>query len=122
MIIPIRVDGKSAEEAGGSASPESAPALPEWSMIELNGVLKSKDALAGQGLGRLSTTNDKPTLVIGSSLLEGKVAKLPKPVLVLQRVRQDRKTTEYRIVGKLGRKIIFKNRPKPIVLRKKADG
>lgn len=75
----------------------------------------------------------KPVLIINNHKLEGKVASEPKPLLVLRKVtvphrEGDAETggegtvggirpqrVEYRIVGKVTGKTIFKTRPKPLI-------
>jgi chromosome transmission fidelity protein 8 len=80
----------------------------------------------------------KPTLMIGHHLLEGKVAQLPKPLAVLQRVPsvdQDAmeldcepdesqagevSTVSWDAIAVVKRKIVFSKRPMPIVGRPSA--
>jgi hypothetical protein len=74
----------------------------------------------------------KPTLTIGHHLLEGKVAALPKPLAVLRRVvdaeprpdamdcdddasQKETSAVAWDAIAIVKRKIIFSNRPMPIV-------
>jgi chromosome transmission fidelity protein 8 len=80
----------------------------------------------------LVTTQNKPTLVIGHHLLEGKVVNLPKPLGVLHKdvcvVSSDRHTPDesagsnsegseqvsWNVVAVVKKKIVFSKRPMPI--------
>ncbi|EQC33066.1 hypothetical protein SDRG_09585 [Saprolegnia diclina VS20] len=97
MRIPLRVlageDGK-----------------PEWSIIELQGELIS-ETKASLGLGHLEYKKGVPTLLIGNHLLEGKAAKLAKPMAIM---RKDGGAA-YTVVGIARKKLIFNTRPKPVL-------
>lgn len=70
-----------------------------------------------------------PSLIIGHHLLTGKVVELDKPLAVLAKRHSQQEqsdlvdemdshksgSTEYEIIALVRRKIIFKNRPKPII-------
>mmetsp|Transcript_2345 Transcript_2345/g.3241 ORF Transcript_2345/g.3241 Transcript_2345/m.3241 type:complete len:165 (+) Transcript_2345:269-763(+) len=119
----------------------------EWDMIELQGTLgllgdvnmgknqkqnqkfQKKNELKGLELGSLSfQKNGKPTLTIGSNLLEGKIENVKKELAILQKkqthsnknkISNDRLSSEgtfFEIKGVIKRKIIFKTRPKPLIM------
>ncbi|CAM9931647.1 unnamed protein product [Scytosiphon promiscuus] len=96
MIIPVTIDEAASSDArrhGGSKTDEqtetSGVCVPQWSMVELQGELISKDPLSGQPLGSMTSENGKPMLVISNHKLEGKAASEPKPLLVLRKVLVD---------------------------------
>ena len=69
-------------------------------------------------------TQGTPSLIIGHHLLTGKVMELDKPLAVLEKrgvavnahtETQESGRTEYEIIALVRKKIIFKNRPKPII-------
>eukprot|EP00904_Undaria_pinnatifida_P007788 jgi/Undpi1/4139/HiC_scaffold_16.g07506.m1 len=89
MIIPLKIDRAAGGETQGGKSVQERKkgvCVPQWSMVELQGELISKDALSGQSLGSMTFENGKPVLVISHHKLEGKVASEPKPLLVLRKV------------------------------------
>lgn len=84
-----------AKSAGWAAKARGEPAaavvgnkleVPQWSMVELQGELLSKDKLSGQAIGSMTVDNGKPSLVISNHKLDGKVASEAKPLLVLRKV------------------------------------
>ncbi|KAJ7094280.1 Ctf8-domain-containing protein [Mycena epipterygia] len=134
----------------------STPKLPsqlarishdELVLIELQGELEvectSDSARDGRLVGRLAIdeAGKRPTLRIGHHLLEGKVAPLPKPLAVLQRVPDgdpdamdcdadadadadgsqgagaETSTVSWDAIAIVKRKIVFSKRPMPIVGR-----
>ncbi len=107
----------------------------EWGLIELQGQLETRDQVSFDDMyiGDLHF-NDKgiPSLIVGHHLLTGKVINLEKPYAVMKKkqvsvgemdkmeVNSDKdvdrqQCTEYEIVALITKKIIFKNRPKPII-------
>ncbi|OQR67654.1 chromosome transmission fidelity protein 8-like, partial [Tropilaelaps mercedesae] len=99
----------------------SSPLL-EWGLIELQGDIKHRDGdevpLNDLHLGDLHFTKEgTPILLIGHHVLYGKTVDLEKPFLAIRRVR-DRSgaTTSFHIQATITKKIIFKTRPKPIVM------
>ncbi|KAF8843785.1 hypothetical protein BDN67DRAFT_963970 [Paxillus ammoniavirescens] len=137
MIIPISVSPPN------HFSPKLHPSVAklghdELFLIELQGTLNvegskttSKD---GQLIGKMNTADmNKPTLMIGHHLLEGKVVNLPKPLGVLHKdvcnvVSSDRHTPDestssnseeseqvsWNVVAVVKKKIVFSKRPMPI--------
>lgn len=63
MIIPLKIDrgqGVAGEEAQGRKDEQERKkgvCVPEWSMVELQGELISKEALSGQSLGSMTFEN-----------------------------------------------------------------
>ncbi|CAH8645944.1 unnamed protein product [Schistosoma rodhaini] len=91
----------------------------EWLMIELQGDVMSKtdSPLEGKNLGDLhfSQENGDPILLIGHHVLFGKLVALEKPMLVTKR-NTTSGSLQYDIVSVIRRKLLFKTRPKPIIL------
>ncbi|KAJ7745660.1 Ctf8-domain-containing protein [Mycena metata] len=148
MIISINFPTSSAS----SSTPKLPPALAKIShdelvLIELQGALEVECTHDGERDGRLvgrlciDEAGKKPTLMIGHHLLEGKVAQLPKPLAILQRVpnvdadamdcddpedsgsqRAETSGTavSWDAIAVIKRKIVFAKRPMPIVGRPQA--
>ncbi|KAJ7024761.1 Ctf8-domain-containing protein [Mycena alexandri] len=150
MIISINFPTPSTS----SSAPKLPPALAKIShdelvLIELQGALEVEcnhdSERDGRLVGRLciDEAGKKPTLMIGHHLLEGKIAQLPKPLAVIQRVSnagadadamdcddpEDSQRAETRGTGTVvswdaiavvKRKIVFAKRPMPIVGRTQA--
>ncbi|KAF7336894.1 hypothetical protein MVEN_02125700 [Mycena venus] len=136
MIIPVNFPVP-------SISPSRLPpALAKIShnelvLVELQGELEvectNDSERDGQLVGRLCIDDaaKKPTLTIGHHLLEGKVAQLPKPLAVIQRVSGagpdamdcdtggsqvgEASTVSWDAIAVVKRKIVFSKRPMPIV-------
>ncbi|KAI4471580.1 rad25/xp-b dna repair helicase [Holotrichia oblita] len=96
----------------------------EWSLIELQGELKShsEGQFDGKFVGDLHFTKaGVPVLIVGHHLMYGKEMALEKPYALLEKVdsgddtTDKTKTTEYLVKSIITKKIIFKTRPKPIV-------
>ena len=123
------------------SSEGSAPG--ETFMIEMQGDLESrnKEQLEGKFIGDLHYTKDgTPVMIIGHHILYGKVVELEKPLVTLEksqvakdlRIREDSEEmmdvdshleepkTEYRVKSIIYKKIIFKTRPKPIIVMNKS--
>lgn len=103
----------------------------EWGLIELQGFLQTEEEnLAGLRIGDLHF-DDKGIayLIVGHHVLTGKIAPLSKPFAVIKKkpkhtvdemeVDDENKSqeTSYEIVAFLNQKIIFKNRPRPIIIK-----
>lgn len=122
------------------------PDVAEWGMVELQGELETRDEvpLDGMHIGDLHFTNKGiPTLIVGHHILTGKVITLDKPYAVLRKKMQGAldggeegmelnsegmepdsemgqrvgSHPEYEVVALISKKIIFKNRPKPIITK-----
>jgi hypothetical protein len=122
MRIPVKLAGGIAE--GG---------IPEWVILELQGEVVARGGLAGQELGTLIyDEGSKATLTIGSHRLDGKEYPLPAPFFVTRKVTEDGETeqeggdqalvgdsgrcrTVYKVIGKVTKKLLFKQRPKPLI-------
>ena len=115
----------------------SPDGVNEWGMIELQGELETRDQMSfdNMHIGDLYFDNKgTPQMIVGHHLLTGKVEKLDKPFAVLKKhsaelesdsmdweqtdsKRLELRSTEYIVVAMVTRKIIFKNRPKPIITK-----
>ena len=105
-------------------------------MIELQGQLETRDQVPfdSMHIGDLHfDSRGTPSLIVGHHLLTGKIMTLDKPFAVLKkksectasnegvewglRPQSVGGTTKYEVVALITRKIIFKNRPKPIITK-----
>jgi len=115
-------------------------------MVELQGDLDyNTDSLADMHLGDLTYENGTPVLVIGNHKLEGSDIALSDPLVVMRKVSlvgsqfslekkndsggvqehssmlgmsENGRSMEYLVQGFITKKVIFKNRPKPIVKKR----
>ncbi|CAI8010229.1 Chromosome transmission fidelity protein 8 homolog, partial [Geodia barretti] len=107
----------------------------EWGLVELQGQLETRDGAPfdGMHMGDLHfDAQGTPSLIIGHHLLTGKVVELDKPLAVLAKRsskdwgvanndtmdhagNQESGMIEYEIMALVRKKILFKNRPKPII-------
>lgn len=101
----------------------------EWYIVELQGVLETKDglSLSNMWIGDLHfDTGGRPQMIIGHHLLTGSFVNLDKPLAVMKKnvtiiseeMDNDATQTSYEIMALVKRKLIFNNRPKPIVSKK----
>ena len=118
---------------------EDGPA--ETFMIEMQGEVESrnKEQLEGKFIGDLHYNKDgTPIMIIGHHILYGKVVELEKPLVTLEKVQVSKEVfagdnndelmdvdehleskTEYRVKSITYKKIMFKTRPKPIIVMNK---
>ena len=103
----------------------------EWGLIELQGYLETKEEeLAGLHIGNLHfDENGTAHLIVGHHALTGKASALPKPYAVLKKITTQNedimdvdndgngKETSYEVKAFVKQKIIFKNRPRPIIVQ-----
>ncbi|KAA3677992.1 chromosome transmission fidelity protein 8 [Paragonimus westermani] len=95
----------------------------EWLLLELQGeiVSKSGSLLAGKHVGDLHFSQqasyfaDEPVFIIGHHVLFGKVSNLEKPLIVTEK-NSVNGVLEYSVVAVIRRKLLFKTRPKPIIV------
>jgi len=106
--------------------------LQEFDLIEMQGQLQMKPdlsaSLAGQDLGTITVypsngkqqqSEQKCELVIGKQLIDGKKTKLKKPLIVAQKVVGPNNTVQYRLVGQVTDRTLFRTRPTPLSPQKK---
>ncbi|CAB3383022.1 Hypothetical predicted protein [Cloeon dipterum] len=95
--------------------------IPIWSMIELQGDLQSNEKAApfhGKIIGDLHyNLEGEPMLIIGHHVLTGRIAKLEKPLAILKKKQKEDEfeVTEYEVQGMVVQKLLFSERPRPIV-------
>lgn len=114
----------------------------EWGMVELQGQLETRDQVPfdNMHIGDLHfDSRGTPNLIVGHHLLTGKIITLDKPFAVLLKKKSKTvcssdeglkwrmgtepqpttrgTTTEYEVAALITEKIIFKNRPKPIITK-----
>lgn len=102
------------------------PSEKDWMIIELQGVLESNETggFNDLAIGDLHfDEKGQPSLIIGNHLLTGRVVTMEKPFAVLKKVinqLSNSSSTEYTVQALVRKKIIFKTRPKPIVVHNEA--
>ena len=94
----------------------------DLALIEMQGDLESRLGqnvdLSGKFIGDLHFTKDQahtPILIIGHHILYGKSVKLEKPLVIMTKVNEGQET-EYQVKTIIRTKLIFKARPKPIIV------
>ncbi|XP_062579824.1 chromosome transmission fidelity protein 8 homolog [Saccostrea cucullata] len=110
--------------------PGSQKECPEWAIIDLQGSLETRKPvpLGGKFVGDLHFTKQNvPILIIGHHILYGKVVDLEKPYAVIVKenssdtdnpmdsdVKND-SSVNYVVKALIKKKLLFKQRPKPII-------
>lgn len=141
MLIPITI-------AHSSSEPKLPPGLAKIShdeivLVELQGTLEVESNHPKERNGKLVGTlkideiTNKPTLLIGHHLLEGKIVSLPKPLAILHRSsvrssvdvdseddvmdggldfeeKEEQRSPAWSVVAVVKKKIIFSKRPMPV--------
>uniref|UniRef100_A0A1I8A4U9 Ctf8 n=1 Tax=Steinernema glaseri TaxID=37863 RepID=A0A1I8A4U9_9BILA len=94
----------------------NADGVKEWIMVEVQGSLQCDGDMSGLLAGNLAwrKSTGQPLLLIGHLMLEGKLVTLDKPLGVL-RPGDGETPNEVTAVAIVRRKILFKQRPRPIV-------
>ncbi|CAB3408227.1 unnamed protein product [Caenorhabditis bovis] len=92
----------------------------EWMIIEMHGLLSPQEGeFDGKTLGTICWGDRNSIfMVIGNQTLEGKISKIDRPLLVIQR------SDEIRLDGSkiakvnaiIRKKLVFKLRPRPLVI------
>ena len=135
VLIEISVPKTNADDVNDVASPDAKKTdkMREWAIVELQGTLEMQahckdDPLAGKLIGDLHfTASGEPTLIIGHHILYGKMTKLEKPFAIVKKrggvgndslgVGSDSAATQtrYDVMGLIKHKLLFNQRPKPII-------
>jgi len=133
MIVPITFNSSSSNSKLPSGLAQISH--DEVVLVELQGSLdvecNDPSERNGKLIGKLRIDNstNKPTLIIGHHLLEGKISILPKPLAVLHRTTIHSSGSDevmdsdhplenqssWDVVGIVKKKITFSKRPMPIV-------
>ena len=126
--------------AQAEAYPRIVVSMPvdtnQWGLVELQGQIETRDQVPfnDMHIGDLHfNSNGVPSLIVGHHLLTGKIQSMEKPFAILKKryTNQDTNSnksalqvhnndihdTEYEIVALITKKIIFNNRPKPIITK-----
>ncbi len=94
----------------------------EWGIVELQGEIQTNNNIPYDNLriGDLHYTTGSTTasLIIGHHLVTGTVVTLDPPLAVLRKniVAGESSRTEYVVAAFVKKKLLFKNRPKPLVV------
>ncbi|KAI0955683.1 hypothetical protein AcV7_006281 [Taiwanofungus camphoratus] len=145
MIIPVNLpDSGSSVSTSATLPPQLAQfGGDELVLIELQGSLEVEGDRRGQTVGklRIDDATNKPTILIGHHLLEGKLVNLPKPIAVLHRssklesctfsartsdedvlmnnnneeTQPKQQQVEWDLIAIVKRKMVFSRRPMPMV-------
>lgn len=121
--------------------------VDQWGLIELQGQVETRDQISfnDMHIGDLHfNTKGVPSLIVGHHLLTGKIVDLEKPYAILKKRTRTANsesdsnngtkdsemdeekcitaaaasnTTEYEVVALITKRILFSNRPKPIITK-----
>ena len=130
--------------AKSDVCPQIAVRMPEdvgqWGLVELQGVIETRDRVPfnGMHIGDLHfNSKGVPSLIVGHHLLTGRVQNMEKPFAILSKKsnisgdllnsnntmnsNEDNgrasDATEYEVIALITKKILFNNRPKPIITK-----
>ncbi|VVC37774.1 Chromosome transmission fidelity protein 8 [Cinara cedri] len=96
----------------------SPSSIPEWAAIEVQGELESRHhtPFERQYVGDLFATikDNVPILIIGHHILYGKMQTFDKPLAVMKKT-EEAEASSYIVQAIITKKLLFKNRPKPII-------
>ena len=141
--LPMESSNCGDDESNSTKSPALEP-LNDWAIIEMQGDLESRVGdvkLEGKFVGDLhfTKTGHVPVLIIGHHILYGKVVKLEKPLVIMEKgqenpnclkstqinvnasgdsameVDTEKNETVYNVRAIIRKKLLFKSRPKPII-------
>ncbi|XP_050524451.1 chromosome transmission fidelity protein 8 homolog [Daktulosphaira vitifoliae] len=114
-MILVKLQSDNDDESGSKY-------LTEWAAIEIQGELESRHntPLECQYVGDLFATikDNVPILIIGHHILYGKMQTFPKPLAVMKKKEISdgiNGRNEYIVEAVVTKKLLFKNRPKPII-------
>ncbi|CAA99922.2 Ctf8 [Caenorhabditis elegans] len=95
---------------------------PEWMAIELHGAISPQDdgSFDSKTLGTICWgDHNNVYMVIGNQTLEGKISKIDRPLLVIQKSdknHQENGEKNATVNAVIRKKLVFKTRPRPLVL------
>ncbi|XP_011451691.2 chromosome transmission fidelity protein 8 homolog [Crassostrea angulata] len=108
--------------------PDSPNQCPEWAIVDLQGSLETRQPvpLGGKFVGDLHFTKQNvPILIIGHHILYGKIVDMEKPFAVIVKDESSETATDrdtdkntsvnYVVKALIKKKLLFKQRPKPII-------
>ncbi|XP_045496108.1 chromosome transmission fidelity protein 8 homolog [Colias croceus] len=97
---------------------ETNSGVPEWAIIELQGLVQTKKELMSgpTAVGDLHyfSRNKHPVLILGHHVLNGKEIKLEQPMAVIEKETING-YIDYKVKAIVKKKLLFKSRPKPII-------
>ena len=85
----------------------------EWCILEFQGEITGAEKFREEFLGELIVKGESVDMIIGQHTLNGKVVKLPKPFLIVEKLK-DASAHTMETLGVVRKKVIFSSRPKPL--------